>query len=116
MARLPLLLAAGILLTGCEEDMGQDDWLVVENTTDERIFVMERGITEPSLLVVGLEPGENGRASLDPCDTTELVAHSGSVTGPVVATRGGAEYRDSVESWVIGPDDQPPTPYWTSSR
>ena len=81
--------------------MGQDGWLRIENTTDERIFVMERGVTDPSLLVLGLEPGERDTAPREPCDTTELEAHAGSASGPVIATRDADAGSECRETWVI---------------
>lgn len=85
--------------------MGQDDWLRVENTTDQRIFVMEKGETDSSLLVLGLEPGESGRAPQDKCDASELVARAGSADGPVLATRDADDGRECVGTWVIGAGD-----------
>jgi hypothetical protein len=102
MRRLLVLLAAGVVLTGCEEDMGQDDWLRIDNTTSERVYVQEGDRTGDDYLI-GVGPGESELApGHDACDDSELVAHSGSTSGPVIATRSSGEGRDCIGTWVIG--------------
>jgi hypothetical protein len=90
--------------TGCEEDMGQSDWLNIENRSDERIYVWDVDSTN-GLYVIGLSPGEHGLAGFDKCDRVELVARAGTEDGPVVATRTEADARDCTATWVIGTVD-----------
>ena len=97
-------LTAGMLLTGCEEDMGQDDWLRIENATGERVYVQERDKPRDDYLI-GVAPGESDLAAHDRCDDTELIARSGSASGPVVATRPPDDGRDCTPTWVIEFDD-----------
>ena len=105
MARLLALLAAGLLLTGCEEDMGQDDWLRIQNNTGERVYVQEGDQTGDGYLI-GVGPGETELFSHEVCDESELVAHSGSTSGPVVGTRPPEQQGDCTGTWVIGPRDE----------
>ncbi len=100
--RLAVLLAVVALTSACEEDMGQDDWLWIENTTSERVYVQESGTTGGAY-VIGIEPGDLDLSSVERCDDTELVARSGSTTGPVVAIRSPDEGRDCTITWVIAP-------------
>jgi hypothetical protein len=30
-------------LVGCEEDMGTEDWLIVDNRTDSKVFITDAG-------------------------------------------------------------------------
>lgn len=102
---LLFVLAAGVLLTGCEEDMGQDNWLRIENNTGERVYVLDTDEADDDY-IAGIGPGQSGFAAAhERCDDSELVAHSGSITGPVVATRSPEEGRDCTSPWVIGPPD-----------
>ena len=108
--RLIVLVAAAALLSACEEDMGQDDWVLVVNNTDERVYVEDPDRPAQGYRVA-VEPGEMDRApTVDRCDLVELVARSGSEDGPVVGTRSLEEARDCTETWVVGPDP-PPTDY-----
>lgn len=110
MHRLIVVLAASALLSACEEDMGQDDWVLVVNNTDERVYVEDPDRPAQGYRVA-VEPGEMDRApAVDRCDLVELVARSGSEDGPVVGTRSLEEARDCTETWVVGPDP-PPTDY-----
>ncbi|MCW2739074.1 hypothetical protein [Nocardioides sp.] len=102
MVRLLVLLATAMLLSGCEEKTGQDAWLRIDNTTTERVYVQERDKTGDDY-VIGVGPGESELApGYDPCDDSELVARSGSTSGPVVGTRTSDQGRDCIGTWVIG--------------
>ena len=101
MARLLALLAAGLLLAGCEEDMGQDDWLRIQNNTGERVYVQEGDQTGDGYLI-GVGPGESEPFEHEVCDS-ELVARSATTDGPVVGTRPPDEQGDCTGTWVIGP-------------
>ena len=53
--------------------------------------------------MVRLGPGEGELApGHDACDESELVARSGSSSGPVIATRSSGEGGDCIGTWVIG--------------
>lgn len=84
--------------------MGQDEWLWIENTTSERVYVQEVG-KPATLYVIGLEPGERARPAHERCDDAELVARSGSTEGPVIATRASEQGRECTPTWVIVSDD-----------
>lgn len=114
-AVVAVLLAAIPVASAFEEDLGRDDLLRIENRTDERIVVVERGRTDPSQVVLGLLPGESGRAPLNACEATELVAHTGSPDGPVVATRVAAEGHACGAAWKVRRFGAPPDFVWTSS-
>jgi hypothetical protein len=102
-----VVVAAAALLSACEEDMGQGDWVLVVNDTDERVYVEDPDRPGQGYRVA-VEPGETARApTVDKCDLVELVAHSGSEDGPVVATRPLEQAQDCTETWVVVPDTSP---------
>jgi hypothetical protein len=99
-----LLLVAA--LGGCQEDLGSEDWLIVDNRTDTEVFVTDAGATGSSHLgSVGAGSSGFGAGAVDRCDARALVAHAGSPDGPVVARRTAADGEACVKTWVIGPDD-----------
>lgn len=102
--RMFLFGCSVVFLAGCEEDMGQDDWLWIENTTGDRVYVQELGKPGDDYLI-GVGPGERDLFAHERCDDTELIARSGSTSGPVVATRPQNEGRDCASTWVIRSDD-----------
>ena len=99
----------GLLLTvalgGCEEDMGSEDWLIVDNRTDSEVFVTDAGATGSGYLgSIGAGSSGFGAGAVDRCEARALVAHAGSAEGPVVARRTAVDGEACVEPWVIGPD------------
>lgn len=93
-------------LGGCQEDMGSEDWLVVDNRTDSEVFVTDAGVTGSGYLgSVGAGSSAFGAGAVDRCEARALVAHAGSPDGPVVARRTAADGEACVRTWVVGPDD-----------
>lgn len=93
-------------LGGCQEDMGSEDWLVVDNRTDSEVFVTDAGATGSGYLgSVGAGSRAFGAGAVDRCEARALVAHAGSPDGRVVARRTAADGEACVRTWVVGPDD-----------
>jgi pimeloyl-ACP methyl ester carboxylesterase len=109
-----LLMAA---LVGCEEDMGTEDWLIVDNRTDSEVFITDAGTDLRNSLrgnettgfdilgSIGAGSQGWGAGAVEQCDARALIAHGGSPDGPVVARRPKADGQACVKTWVIGPDD-----------
>ena len=104
--RLLVLLAVAAMATACQEDMGQDAWITVDNRGDERVYVdyaVEPGESPDDAPIGWIDGNEEGLVSVDACGTKALEARVGTVDGPVVATRSAEDAEDCVETWVIEP-------------
>lgn len=97
-----LLLAVALVGAACEEDMGQDSWVTVDNRTDQRLYVDYEGATDDSP-IGWVEAGESARVAVDACASAALEARAGAVDGPVVAMRSEDAAQDCVETWVVEP-------------
>lgn len=105
-----LRILAGVfvasVLSGCEEDFGGDDWLLVDNRTGTEVFVTDDGDTGSSHLgAIGAGSRGFGAGAVGRCDPRPLAAHAGSPDGPVVARRSAADGKACVEIWVITADE-----------
>lgn len=103
------------VLSGCEEDFGSDEWLVVDNRTGTEMFVTDEGDTGRSHLGrIGAGSRGFGAGAVGMCDPRPLAAHAGSPDGPVVARRSAADGKACVETWVITADDRGQAPHEAS--
>ena len=104
--RLVILLAVVALATACEEDMGQDAWVTVDNRVDERVYV-DYAVTPgegPDDSPIGwVEADGQGLLPVDACGIKALQARVGAVDGPVLATRSVQDASDCAGTWVIEP-------------
>ena len=104
--RLVVILAIVALATACEEDMGQDAWVKVDNRGDERMYVdyaVKPGEGPDDSPIGWVEANGQGLLSVDACGIKALEARVGAVDGPVVATRSAQDALDCADTWVIEP-------------
>ena len=104
-------------LVGCEEDMGTEDWLIVDNRTDSEVFITDADIDRRNSLrdneatgfdilgSVGAGSQGWGAGAVEHCDARALIAHAKSPDGLVLARRTKADGQACVKTWVIGRDD-----------
>lgn len=100
------LLAIVVLTTACQEDMGQDAWIKVDNRADERVYIDYSSASgdAPDDDVLGwFEAHEEGLLPVDACGTAALEARMGATDGPVIATRSAADAQGCAAAWVIDP-------------
>jgi hypothetical protein len=104
--RLVSLLAIVALATACEEDMGQDAWVRVDNQGDKRVYVdyaLKSGESPDDAPIGWVEAYGDGLLPVDACGTKALEARVGATNGPVVATRSAKAAHTCAATWVIEP-------------
>ena len=104
--RRVILVAVVVLATACEEDMGQDAWITVDNKGDERVYVdyaVKPGESPDDAPIGWVEANGQGLLPVDACGIKALEARVGAVDGPVVATRSAKDAQGCADTWVIEP-------------
>lgn len=106
------VLLASVLLA-CEEDMGQGEWLIVDNRTDSLVVVIEtidattqqQEVGETTLRRGAVDAHGRGYVGgIKFCQARALQARRDTADGPIVATRPPSDGEACLKTWVIQPD------------